>query len=384
MKILQVVSSWKGGVIKVAFDVSRMLRELRHEVTIYITNLAFGNSNLDKKGDVKILSFNSLCSQIAKRVKVYITPRLIPRAREVRNFDIVHIHGYRTFQNGVIYYFVKKYEVPYILQAHGSLPRIMAKQSLKWLYDVLFGYRLLRDAAKVIALSRVEAEQYRSMGIPEEKIAIIPNGIDLSEYAELPPKGVFKKKFNIPEDRKIILYLGRIHRIKGIDFLVRAYAYLIKKTDLKDCILVIAGPDDGYMDKAIRLVNNLKIIGSVLFTGMLTEKEKVSAYVDSSIVVNVEPRNVFGLVPLEAAACSTPVIVSKDNAISEVICEGKFGFSIRYGDDIALAKTMEAILKDEEFANEMGKRGREYIFAKFDWSKMVAKLEKVYEEVSRR
>jgi glycosyltransferase involved in cell wall biosynthesis len=95
------------------------------------------------------------------------------------------------------------------LQVHGSLPRIGAKQQLKWIYDVLFGYRLLRDASKVIALTRVEAEQYRRMGVPEEKIAIIPNGIDLSEYAELPPKGVFKKKFNIPEDRKIILYLGQ-------------------------------------------------------------------------------------------------------------------------------------------------------------------------------
>jgi glycosyltransferase involved in cell wall biosynthesis len=60
---------------------------------------------------------------------------------------------------------------------HGSLPRIGDWRRLKWIYDVFFGHRLLRDASKVIALSNAEAEQYKAMGVPEWKIAIIPNGI---------------------------------------------------------------------------------------------------------------------------------------------------------------------------------------------------------------
>jgi len=267
------------------------------------------------------------------------------------------------------------------LQAHGSLPRIMAKKRLKLVYDVMFGYRLLRDASKVIALTSVEAEQYKRMGVPEEKIAIIPNGIDPSEYAELPPKGCFKKKFNIPEDKKIILYLGRIHKTKGIDFLIRAYDHLIKKMNFKDAVLVIAGPDDGYLSEIKSLVQDLGISNSVLFTGLLSEKDKIRAYVDSDVVVNVEPLNVYGLVPLEAAACSTPVIVSKTNAISEVIAEGGFGFSVRYDDFITLAKTMKVILEDEELVDKMGKNGRKFVFENFDWGKIVVKLEKVYEEI---
>ena len=74
----------------------------------------------------------------------------------------------------------------------------------------------------------MEAQQYKAMGVPKEKIAIIPNGIDLSEYADLPPEGIFKKKFNMDENEKIVLYLGRIHRIKVLTFLLRLLQMLLR------------------------------------------------------------------------------------------------------------------------------------------------------------
>jgi glycosyltransferase involved in cell wall biosynthesis len=255
---------------------------------------------------------------------------------------------------------------------------------VKWIYDAFFGYRLLKGASKVIALSNVEVEQYKAMGVPEENIAIIPNGIDLSEYAELPPKGAFKKKFNIPGDRKIILYLGRIHKTKGIDFLVKAYAYLKNEIDFKDALLVIAGPNDGYLNEIKSLVHNLGISNTVMFTGLLSEDDKVKAYVDSDVVVNVEPLNVYGLVPLEAAACSTPVIVSKTNAISEGVLKGKFGFSVKYGDIVSLASMMHRVLIDEELAENLGKNGRKYVLNNLGWNRIVEKYEKVYKEISKR
>ena len=102
------------------------------------------------------------------------------------------------------------------------------------------------------------------MGVPEEKIAIIPNGIDLSEYASLPPEGSFKKKFGIKEKEKIVLYLGRIHKIKGIDILVKAFANVIKKLD--SVRLVVVGPDDGYLSELQALIKALRIEDNVLIT----------------------------------------------------------------------------------------------------------------------
>ena len=392
MKILQVVPYFPpayafGGPVKVAYQVSRELVKRGHEVVVHTSDAKDFDSRLEMNSTniidgIKVHRFRNLSLTLVKKLKLFITPQLALFAgKEVKKFDVIHLHEYRTFQNVVIRHYACKYGVPYVLQAHGSLPRIMAWRKFKCTYDVFFGYRLLRDSSKVIALSRVEAEQYRSLGVPEEKIAIIPNGINLSEYAELPPKGTFKKKFNIPEDKKIILYVGRIHKIKGIDFLVKAYAYLINKMNFRDAILVIAGPDDGYLGEVKSLVHNLGALGSVILTGSLSERDKIKAYNDASIVAYLGPSEPYGLVSLEAAACKTPVIVAQGTPMAEVVNRGKFGYSIKYGDVASLAFALRNILNNEEFAKNLGRNGRIYILNNFDWSKIIEKYEQMYREV---
>lgn len=208
MKILQVVSYFPpayafGGPVKVAYQISKELIGRGHRVVVYTSDARDYGSRLkiDSDNDVdgiRVHHFRNLALVLVKKFKLFITPQLISYSqKEVKMFNVIHLHEYRTFQNIVVAHYAKKFGVPYVLQAHGSLPRIGAWRRLKWLYDVLFGYRLLRDASRVIALSRVEAEQYKAMGVPEEKIAIIPNGIDLSEYTSLLSKGSFKSKHNI-------------------------------------------------------------------------------------------------------------------------------------------------------------------------------------------
>ena len=386
MRILQIIpvfSALFGGPVRVVRFISKELAK-RHEVTVYTTSALdhrrdFKHSTFeDKLGGYRVVYF----PRAFRFTGFNVSPSMARALKDtIVEYDVVHLHSWRHFQDVITHHYAKKYNVPYVLQVHGSLPWISAKQKLKLIYDVSFGYRLLRDASKVIALSRVEAEQYRSRGVPEEKIAIIPNGIDLSEYANLPPRGAFKKKFGIPEDKKVILYLGRIHRTKGIDLLVEAYAYLRKEMSYKDAVLVIAGPDDGYLSKIKSLAQSLGVSISILFTGLLSEKDKIRAYGDSSVVVNVEPLNVYGLVPLEAAACSTPVIVSKTNAISEVVLNGKFGFSVEYGDVTTFASMLYRVLTDEKLAENLGKNGREYVLNNLGWNKIVEKYEQVYIDV---
>jgi len=391
MNILQVYQVFNpyvaSGAAKVAYDIARFLIKKGHKVVFYASDMEdwltrgiYGDSIVD---GIIVCRFKTLWPVLSSKFKIYFTPQLGAISGDgFQKFDIIHLHGYRSFQSVVIHHYAKKYGVPYILQAHGSLPRISAWRKLKWIYDALFGYRLLRDAARVIALNREEADQYRCMGVPEEKITIIPNGIDLSEYAELPPKGSFKKKFNIPEYRKIILYLGRIHKIKGIDFLVKAYSHLIKETNFKDAVLVIAGPDDGYLSEVKSLMHDLSVSNSVLFTGLLSEKDKIKACTDASIVAYLGPFEPYGLVSLEAAACETPVIVAQETPMAEIVNRGKFGFSVKYGDVISLASMLHRVLSDKELTENLGRNGRRYVFNNFDWSKITEKYEQVYGEVT--
>jgi glycosyltransferase involved in cell wall biosynthesis len=392
MKILQVINAFyppyvSGGAAFVAHDISQALAKRGHKVTVFTTNVLNRDRLFTPKqtsyfqNGVNVCYFNN---EVYKpSVQIYFSRELMAAIKEnICSYDLVHVHEYRSYIGLATRHYATKVGVPYILQVHGQLPRTRPSQGPKLAFDLFFGYRLLKGAARVIALSQTEAQQYSAMGVCREKIEIIPNGIELENYAELPSKGLLKKKLGIRCGSKLVLYLGRIHENKGIDFLIRAYAYMIKAKKYHDVFLVIAGPDDGYLKKLKQLSTNLKINNSTLFTGHLSEEEKLSAYVDSDLVVNVEPRNVFGLVPLEAAACSRPVIVSTGNSISEIVRQGRFGFSVKYGDTSELARNMFKVLDDEDFAKEIGQNGQQYLRENLTWDKIVIKIEKVYNEIA--
>jgi len=389
LKILLVVPYFPpaeafGGPVKVAYQTAKELVKRKHEVVVYTSDAKDFSSRLRIDSDnlidgIRVHYFRNLALTLVKKFKLFITPQLVSRAKEeVEKFDVIHLHEYRTFQNIVVHHYAKKYGVPYVLQAHGSIPRIMAKQRLKRIYDALFGYRLLRDASRVIALSRAEAEQYRGMGVPEEKIAIIPNGIDRSEYVKLPPKEAFKKKFSIPENMKVILYLGRIHKTKGIDLLIEAYACLIKKMGFKDAALVIAGPDDGYLDEAKSLAQSLGISSSVLFTGFISKGDKLAALVDADVFITPSFYG-FPMTFLEACATGTPIVTTTLGDVLEWI-DGNVGFVTQPGPR-DLAGSIHSIISNDDLQKNFRKNCKTVV-EEFGISKVISKLEEIYEDVA--
>jgi glycosyltransferase involved in cell wall biosynthesis len=378
------------GITQVVYGLTRALAKKGHDVTVYASNAL----DLHGKGRIEIDNSPAYIDGVKVRYfpyllrygTIFFTPSIFYSVRDdIKEFDVIHIHDARCLQCAITTYYAELFNIPIVFQPHGSFkspfPSGRLRKLSRLFIDALYAEKVFKKASKIVGLSRLEAEQYRGMGVLEEKIEVIPNGIDLSEYGDLPPKGSFKKKFSIDDDEKIILYLGRIHRSKGIDFLIEAFAHLIKDLKFEDTLLVIAGPNDGYLSEAKSLVSALGIPDRVLFTGLLTEYEKVSAFVDSSVVISPERLNVFLLVPVEAAACGKQVIVSSTNYISHMIREGGFGFSVKYGDIDELAENMGKILVNDELLREMGRKGRKYVFENFNWTDIVVKLEKVYEEI---
>ena len=168
-----------SGSAKVAYELSDKLSSNGHKVYLIATDKhrRDGIKKTVKINDKFIVYHcNLLFRLLAYRFRFYIITYTDQEtlSEVIRSADIVHVHDYRSLVSIYAARYAQKYGVPYVLQAHGSLPRTMPWRRLKWTYDVFFGYRLLRDSSKVVALSRVEAKQYEGMGIPEEKIAIIP------------------------------------------------------------------------------------------------------------------------------------------------------------------------------------------------------------------
>ena len=386
MKILQVIAAFYpaqayGGTVEVAYRLSKELVRRGHEVTVYTSDSLDKyhrqKSRVSEIDGIKIYYFKTLNNRLAWTHRLIFTPGILPQLRrEINSFDIVHLHSYYTFLNIATHHYAKRYGIPYIFQANSSILPIFQKQRLKKFFNLFWGYRILKDASKVIAGTEMEIEETKSMGVNEEKIALILPGYDVNYFSDLPDLGQFREKFGIKE-KKIILFLARIHKIKGIDFLVKSFSELIRSRD--DIVLVIVGPDDGYKPAIKKLISELNISNNVLFTGFLGGEEKLSAYVDATMLVQPSKYERFCGSPFEAILCNTPIIVTKNTGCGNFVHKMDVGYTVDYGNVNELRNTMEEILNNLPEAHVKIQRGKQYIMSNLTLEKQVEKYEKLYQ-----
>lgn len=371
-----------NGVIQVVYNVSRELVARGHEVDVYASG-AWNPWSRQQIG-AKTMQVSGIGVHYFPSWFHYYTFQLTPSilqslGRQLESYDLIHMHDFRSFQGIAVANAAMRRGVPYVIQAHGSIssdrPPLL-RGLLKTATDHSFGYRVIRKASHDVALSEAEVRQYLALNVPPAKITVVPNGIDALEYSMLPTPGTLRSKLNIPQRTRIVLYLGRIGWSKGLDFLIAGFERMIRSDREMDAILMLAGPDDGYLSHVKRLVNLLGIEGAVRIIGKLSQEDKISAYVDASVVVNVEPRNVFGLVPLEAAACSRPVMVSNGNAMRDLVLKEGLGCAVDYGNTEEFSQALKMML-DHEDANQYV-RTRDVIMKEYTWGNTVDKLLSVY------
>jgi len=309
-----------------------------------------------------------------------ITPSTVPLlSRNLANFDVIHIHDSRSFQGISAYLFAKIKDVPCVFQPHASylssFPDSFTEKIARFLLDKLISDRILENVSKVIALNQTEAQEYINAGVPKKKIEIVPNGIDASNFDILPPPGSFRKRFDVLENKKIVLYVGRIHRTKRIDLLIKAYSYLIKNMDCNDSMLVIAGPDDGYLAEATSLANHLGVSDSVLFTGFLKNEVKVEALVDANTFVTPSFYG-FPMTFLEACAVGTPIITTTFGDKLEWINNNVGYMTSPKSHDLAGA--MHAIISNDQLRERFSKKCKQLVRSQFSLNEIAHRLECIY------
>lgn len=377
MKILQVTpffSPLHGGSAEAPFQLSRELVRRGHEVTIFTSDYKLGREYIDALPGVKIVIFKSRLNA----VKFFITPGLAKSLKaNITGFDVVHLHNFFTYQNIVAHRYAVKHLVPYILQAHGSSATYFQRGLLKNIFQSLWGNRIVKDATRLLAVAPLEAAQYRSLGTDQNKIEIIPHGIDLAEFSDLPPKGEFRKKYGLTERQKVVLYLGRIDRVKGLDLLAHAFAALCKESP--DARLAIVGPDDGYLAELKRLITKLDLEKKTLFTGPLYGKDKLKAYVDADVYILPSSYEIFGITALEALACGTPLVMTDRCGLAETVA-GKAGLVVPY-DTGQLREAILNLLNDANLRRSLAENGRALLRDQLNWTKIAERIERVYQEV---
>ena len=365
----------RGGVVNVCYNLSKNLAKRGHDITIITTDFEFDQKYANSLDGIRVIPFKCLTN-----IGLFLySPEMNGWIREnIRNFDIIHLHEFRSYQNIVVHKYSEKFQIPYILQAHGSLSRQLGKAKLKFIYDFIWGNQILTDASIVIALTPKEAEEYGKCGAKIGSVKVVPNGLGLSEYENLPKRGEFGKKHGLNGDEKIVLYVGRLHKTKGIDLLVKAFADVSK--ELGNAKLVIVGPDYGYKSVLEGLAQSLKISDKVLFTGFVSNDEKMAAFVDGDVLV-LPSFSGFPIIFLEACACGMPIITT-NNGDNLGWIHDNVGYVVDY-DKYLLRDAIFKVLSDQKLRREFGIKGKQLIRERFGWSGIIEEIENIYKDVTR-
>lgn len=231
------------------------------------------------------------------------------------------------------------------------------------------------NASRAIALTQSEALAYENAGVEKGKIVCIPNGLDLSQFAKLPPRGQFRKRYGIESHEKVILFLARIDKIKGLALLLSAFCRLEK--ELEGIRLVIAGPDDGYLAQLKEDITRSGITDKVLLTGPLYKKAKLEAYVDADVYVLPSSYDTFPLTVIEACACGAPVIITNRCGIADAIRD--VAYVVDY-DTNQLQSAIRDVVTNAPLRETMRKRGPVMVRERYDLERIIDDLEKVYRE----
>jgi len=376
MKILQVVSFFSptrgGGVIAVVYQLSKALRRQGHEVSIYTSDFEADKEYVNSLDGVDVCLFRHF---LTLNNRPLFLPGLLNRARRnLKDFDVIHMHESKGFHNLVLHHYARKYGIPYIIDAHGSARG--SRNKLHRLMAFLFCNRILRDATRVIAETEVGASEYLEAGVSKDRIVTLFPPFPVEDYDELPPPGRFRDRFNI-RDKNVILYLGRINWIKGLDFTVESFHELTKQRD--DVVLVIVGSDDGYKSKLEEMTDRLGLSDKVLFVGYMDGKEKQSALVDADVMVQTSVyEQGLAWASVEAMLCGTPTIVSKDTGAYEDLLRMDVGYAVEYGNKAELKDTMLQILDNPDEAAAAAGKARDYIIANLSMQNKVQEYEAVY------
>lgn len=337
MKILQIVSGFApawglGGAVRLTYDLSIELAKKGHEVVVYTTDKATLNQRLnpntiEKIDGIEVTYFRNISNKYATLYNIPNSPKLIfTMMNEISDFDIVHIHEYRTINGHFAAKIALFKNIPFIIQPHGSISVDVGNVPFKITYDVLFGLKLLSKADSLLALSDQERSIFQSLGLDDSKISIIPNGIDMNPIHF--KHRSFRKAYNIDEEAIVVLFLGRLHKIKGLDLLIPAFKRVCDAKKDRKMILILAGQgDNNYVIELKRLVKSLQIENNVIFTGPLYDEIKDSCFFESDIFVLPSYYDAFPIAVLEAAAHNLPLLISSKCGIPEVK-SGDFGIII--------------------------------------------------------
>ena len=222
---------------------------------------------------------------------------------------------------------------------------------------------VLRRCTAICVVSHSMADYLRQLGVQEDKIHIAPMGVDLTT--------VFAPDEKAVRDKNSIMFVGRLVEKKGVNYLLQAFREILKNNRSLKLLIIGDGPDKKLL---IELAKLLEIDDHTTFVGAVSSENLPYYYCTAGILVfpfiktDTGDQEGLGLVLIEALGCQCAVIASDLPAVKDVMMDGETGLLVMPGDIRELTAKIEYLLSHSDLAERIGRKGREFVMTKFDWS----------------
>ena len=385
MKILMLTWEYPprvvGGIARVVSDLSHTLHKDGHDVTVITYREGDAPYFEDDKGikvyrvDNYMINPNNFIDWILQ-----LNFNMIAKANEIMkeqgNFDVIHAHDWlvaysaKTLKNS--------YNIPIVATIHateaGRNSGIHDEQQ-RYINDT--EWMLTYESTEVIVNSNFMKGHIQGLfGLPFEKINVIPNGINLTNFNGIERDYEFRRQY-ASDNEKIILYMGRLVYEKGIQHLISAMPKILN--GYNDAKLIIAGKG-GMTDELKAQAEALGISNKVYFTGYLNAKQVQKMYKCADVAVFPSTYEPFGIVALEAMLAGVPTVVSDVGGLDEIVEHGVTGMKSYAGNSNSIADSILALLYDHQLAAKVSKNAKAKVKELYNWNKIAQDTHFTYQK----
>jgi len=331
--------------------------------------------------------------ELAHHISIYANEIISFAEKKGIQYDLIHSH---YWMSGIAAISLKQeWRVPMIHMFHtlGLMKQRIARTSeeAEGAYRINGEREVLANADRIVASTQAELAQLQWLYQADPtKIAIVPPGVDTTHFYPI-PKDEAKEFVGIPEDGRLLLFVGRIEPLKGVDTLIKAIALMREKgvVDRNCCLqLAIIGgdprPDEGELSQEMArlqaLCDEYELFDLIRFLGKKSQDDLPYYYSAADTLIMPSHYESFGMVALESMACGTPVVASEVGGLAFLVEDGITGFHFPSEDPDALSKKLTLLIEDGALRARMSQNAAR-VAKEYGWQKIAARISKLYQEV---
>jgi D-inositol-3-phosphate glycosyltransferase len=310
------------------------------------------------------------------------------------HYDLIHSHYWMSGMAAID--LKKEWGVPFVHMFHtlGEMKNRVAQSAseIEGDYRIDGEHQVIQQADRLIAATLAEQAQLHFLYKADlRKVVVVPPGIDTSRFYPIPPDEA-RAVVGVPPDAHMLLYVGRIEPLKGVDTLIKAIASLRCNGVLSQYphyLAIIGGdPDASPEDMTVEmsrlqdLCQQLGIGDLVVFLGKRSQDSLPYYYSAAEVVIMPSHYESFGMVALEAMACGVPVVASQVGGLAFLVQDGVTGFHFPDGDAEALCERLTALVLRPELRSKVGEQAAVYA-RDYSWEKIAPRILDVYDSAMR-